>query len=58
MGIQHLVHACIVWMSVKQIDGSSEDGQKHIKVVRHHLDGHAEFAVEFGEYVHSGALTR
>ena len=36
--------------------GAGENRQQHIEVVRHHLDGHAEFPVELGQNVHGGAL--
>ena len=53
--IQHLVHLRIMRMPVEQIYGSGENRQKHVQIVRHYLNGHAEFSVEFGEHVHCGA---
>ena len=43
-------------MPVEQIYGTGENRQKHVQIVRHYLNGHAEFSVEFGEHVHRGTL--
>ena len=43
-------------VSVKQIHGTGKNRQQHVEVMGDHLNGHAEFSIEFGKYMHGGSL--
>ena len=51
------MHIGVVRVTVEQVDGTGQNRQEHIEIVRNHLDGHVQFAVQLGQHVYGGALT-
>ena len=56
IGIKHLVHIGVMRMAVQQIYGAGQNRQQHVEIMRHHLDSHAKFAIEFGKHMYGGSL--
>ena len=54
--VQHVVHAGVVGVPVQQVDRPGQHRQQHVQVMGHHLDGHAQTAVELCQQVDGGAL--